>query len=72
LIGDDQPAWRKRIRESSRGTDSAAGPSGSHLLPQAVQAVSIEYDPLPAIFTIEESERRAEIVWGEDNIFKTY
>src|SRR5208282_3108845 len=41
-------------------------------LPRAVESVSIEYDPLPAIFTIEESERRAEIVWGEDNIFKTY
>ena len=43
-----------------------------HVLPRAVESVSIEYDPLPAIFTIEESERRAEIVWGEDNIFKTY
>jgi len=43
-----------------------------HLLPQAVEAVSIEYETLPAIFTIEESERRSEIVWGEDNIFKTY
>ncbi len=27
---------------------------------------------MPAIFTIEESERRSEIVWGEDNVFKTY
>jgi CO/xanthine dehydrogenase Mo-binding subunit len=43
-----------------------------HLLPQAVEAVSIEFDPLPAIFTIKESERRSKIVWGEDNIFKTY
>ena len=34
--------------------------------------MSIEYDPLPAIFTMEESERRSEIIWGEDNIFKTY
>ena len=43
-----------------------------HLLPQAVEAISIEYEPLPAIFTIEESERCSEIIWGEDNIFKTY
>jgi CO/xanthine dehydrogenase Mo-binding subunit len=34
--------------------------------------VSIEYDRLPAIFTIEESEGRSEVVWGGDNIFKTY
>ncbi len=35
-------------------------------------AVSIEYDPLPAVFTMEESESRSEIIWGADNIFKTY
>ncbi|MGA8216014.1 MAG: molybdopterin cofactor-binding domain-containing protein, partial [Candidatus Sulfotelmatobacter sp.] len=39
---------------------------------KAVESVSIDYDPLPAIFTIEESERGSEIIWGEDNVFKTY
>ena len=29
-----------------------------HALPKAVAAVSIEYEPLTPIFTIEESERR--------------
>ncbi len=43
-----------------------------HLLPKAVAAISIETDPLPGIFTIEESERRSEIIWGEDNTFKSY
>ena len=43
-----------------------------YLLPQAVEAISIEYEPLPAIFTIEESEFCSEIIWGKDNIFKTY
>jgi CO/xanthine dehydrogenase Mo-binding subunit len=41
-------------------------------LPKAVAAVSIEYEELPAVFTIEESERRAEIIWGADNIFKSF
>ena len=35
-------------------------------------AVAIEYEPLPAVFTIEESESGREIVWGANNIFKTY
>src|SRR6202011_6234033 len=39
---------------------------------QAVKAVSIEYESFPAIFTIEESERGSQVVWGEDNTFKTY
>ena len=34
--------------------------------------VHIEYDPLPAVFTIEESERQDEIVWGEDNLLKSF
>lgn len=43
-----------------------------YALPRAVEAISIDYDSLPAVFTIEESEKRSEIVWGTDNTFKTY
>ncbi len=39
---------------------------------EAVGAVQIEYDPLPAIFTIEESERQDPIVWGADNLIKSF
>ena len=42
------------------------------ILPQAVAAIEIEYEPLPAIFTIEESEAKDTIIWGEDNTFKSY
>jgi len=38
----------------------------------AVEAVEIEYEALPGVFTIEESERGDEIVWGTDNVFKNY
>ncbi len=38
----------------------------------AVAAVEIEYEPLPAVFTIEESEMQQPIIWGKDNTFKTY
>ncbi len=43
-----------------------------HKLREAVGAVRIEYEPLPAIFTIEESERQKVIVWGADNLLKTF
>src|SRR6202041_2967611 len=43
-----------------------------HVLPKAVAAVSIEYENLPAVFAIDESERHSEIIWGADNTFKTY
>jgi CO/xanthine dehydrogenase Mo-binding subunit len=39
---------------------------------EAAAAVKIEYDPLPAVFTIEESERQEVIVWGADNLLKNF
>jgi CO/xanthine dehydrogenase Mo-binding subunit len=45
------------------------------LLPAAVAAVRITYEELPAIYTIEDSEKKEHIIWGEGeqaNTFKTY
>jgi CO/xanthine dehydrogenase Mo-binding subunit len=43
-----------------------------NLLERARGLVSVEIEPLPAVFTIEDSLARKEIVWGEDNTFKSY
>ncbi|HLL73501.1 MAG TPA: xanthine dehydrogenase family protein molybdopterin-binding subunit [Pyrinomonadaceae bacterium] len=43
-----------------------------HLLEKARRAVSVEVEPLPAVFTLEESLAAKEIIWGEDNVFKKY
>jgi len=72
LIGDDQPCLAKEFVNHPEEPILLLAHPDCHLLPKAVEAVSIEYEPLPAIFTLEESERRSESVWGEDNIFKTY
>src|SRR5580693_6844 len=72
LIGDDQPCLANEFVNHPEEPVLLLAHPDRHLLPQAVAAISIEYEPLPAIFTMEESERRSEIIWGEDNIFKTY
>jgi len=72
LIGDDQPCLANEFVNHPEEPILLLAHPDRHLLPKAVEAVSIEYDPLPAIFTIEESERRSEIVWSDNNIFKTY
>src|SRR4029077_15568899 len=41
-------------------------------LPKAVEAVSVEYDSLPAVFTMQESEKLSPVIWGTDNTFKSY
>jgi len=38
----------------------------------AAALVRIEYETLPAVFTIEESERRDGVVWGTDNLLKSF
>ncbi|MBC7908901.1 MAG: xanthine dehydrogenase family protein [Pyrinomonadaceae bacterium] len=43
-----------------------------HLVEKARRAVRIEIEPLPAIFSIEDSLNRKEVIWGEDNIFKSF
>jgi CO/xanthine dehydrogenase Mo-binding subunit len=43
-----------------------------HLLERARRAVLIDIEPLPPIFTLDDSLARKEIVWGEDNTFKSY
>ncbi len=41
-------------------------------LREAVASIRVEYEPLPPVFTIEESERQDVIVWGEDNVLKSF
>ena len=43
-----------------------------YLLEEARRAITFEIEPLPAIFSIEDSLNRKELVWGEDNTFKTF
>ncbi|HLX86736.1 MAG TPA: xanthine dehydrogenase family protein molybdopterin-binding subunit [Terriglobales bacterium] len=72
LIGEDQPCLADGIVNHPEEPILLLAHPDRHLLPEAVDAVKIEYDPLPAIFTIDASERLSQIIWGRDNIFKTY
>src|SRR6202162_5997835 len=72
LIEDDQPCLADgSVNHPEEPLLLLAHPD-RHLLPKAVEAVSVEYDPLPAIFNMEESEALSQIIWGSDNIFKSY
>jgi len=41
-------------------------------LEEARRAVHIEVDPLPAVFSIEDSLTQKQVIWGDDNLFKAY
>jgi CO/xanthine dehydrogenase Mo-binding subunit len=43
-----------------------------YLLEEARRGVRIDIDPLPGVFTIDDALAGKEIIWGDDNIFKTF
>jgi len=72
LIADDQPCLADGVVNHPEEPILLLAHSNQHILPKAVEAVAIEYEPLPALFTIEESERLYNVIWGVDNTFKRY
>lgn len=72
LIDDDEPCLADGTVNHPEEPILLLAHPDRHLLPQAVEAVSVEYEPIPAIFSIEESERRSQVIWGSDNVFKSY
>jgi len=72
LIGDDQPCLADGKVNHPEEPILLLVHADPHLLRKAVDGVSIEYEPLPAIFTIEDSERCSQIIWGMDNTLKTF
>src|SRR5438094_6682057 len=72
LILDDQPCLASEFVNHPEEPILLLAHPDRPKLRKAVEAVSIEYDPLPALHTIEESERQSTIIWGRDNTFKTF
>jgi len=72
LIAADQPCLADgAVNHCDEAIVLLAHPD-KYKLREAVDAVRIEYDPLPPVYTIEESERQNPIVWGADNLLKSF
>ena len=72
LILDDQPYLANtRVNHAEEPILLLAHPD-RHLLEEARRRVTIDIDPLPPVFTIDDSLRADEVIWGEHNIFKSY
>lgn len=72
LIVDDQPCLAEQLINHPEEPVVLLAHADPYVLEKARRAVRIETEPLPAVFTIEDSLAKKEVVWGEDNIFKTY
>jgi CO/xanthine dehydrogenase Mo-binding subunit len=72
LLIEDQPCLADHIVNHPEEAVVLLAHPDKYLLEEARQAVRMEVEPLPAVFTIEESLSKKQLIWGEDNIFKAY
>ena len=72
LILDDQPCLAAETVNHQEEPIVLLAHADRHKLRKAVEAVSIECEPLPAVHSIEESERQATVIWGKDNTLKSF
>jgi CO/xanthine dehydrogenase Mo-binding subunit len=69
LIDDDQPCLSDGVVNHPEEPLLLLAHPDRQLLPTAVDSVTVEYQSLPAIFNMAESETLAQIIWGADNTF---
>src|SRR5882724_5528030 len=72
LILDDQPCLASDSVNHPEEPILLLAHPDRHKLRKAVEAVLIEYEALPAVHAIEESEQQSTIIWGSDNTFKNF
>src|SRR4026208_2493896 len=72
LIINDQPYLADGVVNHPEEPILLLAHSDKYLLEEARRNVKIAYEELPALFTLEDSAQQKEIVWGEDNVFKSF
>ncbi|HEY3027276.1 MAG TPA: xanthine dehydrogenase family protein molybdopterin-binding subunit [Pyrinomonadaceae bacterium] len=72
LILNDQPYLADELVNHPEEPIVLLAHRDRYLLEEARRNVRIEIEELPAVFTITESLDKKEVIWGEDNVFKTF
>jgi CO/xanthine dehydrogenase Mo-binding subunit len=72
LILDDQPFLVEDIVNHPEEPILLLAHADKYLLEEARRSVRIEYETQQPVFTIEDSLKKETIIWGTDNIFKSY
>jgi CO/xanthine dehydrogenase Mo-binding subunit len=72
LILNDQPYLADEVVNHPEEPIVLLAHPNKYLLEEARRNVRIEYEELPAIFSLQDSLAKKEIIWGEDNVFKKF
>jgi len=72
LLIEDQPCLADEFVNHPEEPVVLLAHPDKYLLAEARRAVRMDVEPLPAIFTIDDSLARKQVIWGEDNTFKSF
>ena len=72
LILNDQPYLADEVVNHPEEPILLLAHPDKYLLEEARRNVRIEIEELPPIFTLEDSVNKKEIIWGDDNVFKSF
>src|SRR5262245_59139283 len=72
LIAEDQPYLAHHVVNHREEPIVLVAHRDRARAAEARRHVTIEIDPLPPVFTIDDALAAREVIWGTDNIFKSY
>ena len=72
LILDDQPCLADQTVNHVEEPVVLLAHEDPYLLEEARRAVELDIEPLPPVFTIDESLAQKQVIMGEDNVFKAF
>ena len=72
LILNDQPYLADSAVNHAEEPVLLLAHENKYLLEEARRNVHIEIEELPAVFDLDESLNKKQIVWGDDNVFKSF
>ena len=72
MILEDQPCLADGVVNHPEEPVLLLAHADRYLLEEARRAVTLDIEPLPAVFDLEESLAAKTVIWGADNLFKSY
>ena len=72
LIVDDQPCLADGVVNHVEEPIVLLAHRDKQLLEEARRAIEFDIEPLPAIFDPDEAIAKKQVIWGDDNVFKTF
>src|SRR2546426_12232424 len=72
LILNDQPYLADEVVNHPEEPIVLLAHQDKYLLEEARRHVRIEYEEMPAVFSLQDSLAQKEVIWGEDNVFKKF